>query len=245
MTQHTEFHLLTQNQSLKTNQMTVLAKWLGAYYSNVANTRKIKTTFRVIPLLKYKLLVITLAIFMQSCNKQVVSSKEIYNKEFKWKIVIPESFENVSVQEWAKIQNKGANAIEKTYDTEVTNQAKTIFVFKSDQMNYFESNYQPFDTAVDGSYSEYCLEITNMLYETFKTQMPNMKIDTVRTTEKIDGLAFKKFEVKLEFPDKKELHALMFSRLFGKRELSVNIMYVDKEKGKKMLESWTQSKFNK
>jgi hypothetical protein len=214
-------------------------------YSNAANTYKLKVGVKVTCLLRYTLLSTSLMISMQSCSEERSSNREIYNKEFKWKITIPENFKNVSSQEWTKMQNKGADAIENTYDTEVVNQAKTIFVFKSDQTNYFESNYQPFDIAIDGDYSKYCLEITNMLYETFDTQMPDTKIDTLRTIEKIDGLEFKKFEIKLQYPDERVLHAVMYSRLFDKKEFSVNIMYMDKEKGRKMLESWTQSKFNK
>jgi len=190
-------------------------------------------------------LLICLTILIQSCNGQTTPKKEIYNKDFNWTITIPKNFENVSSEQWAKIQNKGADAIEKTYDEKVINQAKTIFVFKSDQMNYFESNYQPFDTATDGNYLESCKNVNDVLYETFKTQMPDIKIDTTRTTEKIDNLEFQTFKMKVEYPNKMVLNVLMFSRLFDKKEFCVNIMYVDKLKGDQMLDSWTKSKFTK
>src|SRR5690606_1788507 len=148
-------------------------------------------------------------------------------------------------EEWAKMQNKGADAIEKTYNEEVVNQAKTIFVFKSDQLNYFESNYQPFDTAIDGDYLESCKNVNNMLYETFITQMPDIKIDSTSTVEKIDNLEFQTFKMKIEYPNKMTMNVLMFSRLFDKKEFTVNIMYVDKKKGEQMLDSWKKSKFTK
>jgi len=190
-------------------------------------------------------LIICLTILIQSCNGQTTPKKEIYNKDFNWTITIPENFENVSSEQWAKMQNKGADAIEKTYDEKVINQAKTIFVFKSDQMNYFESNYQPFDITIDGDYLESCKNVSEMLYETFITQMPDIKIDTTRTIEKIDNLQFQTFKMKVEYPNKMVLNVLMFSRLFDKKEFSVNIMYVDKLKGDQMLDSWTTSKFKK
>jgi len=56
-----------------------------------------------------------------------------HNKDFNWSIPIPKGFEKVADSSWAKMQEKGAAAIENTYDTKVDNQAKTIFVFKSDQ----------------------------------------------------------------------------------------------------------------
>lgn len=188
---------------------------------------------------------ICLTILIQSCSGQTTPKKEIHNKDFNWTITIPENFENVSSEEWKKIRNKGADAIEKTYEGEVINQTKTIFVFKSDQLNYFESNYQPFDTATDGDYLESCKNVNDMLYETFKTQMPDIKIDTIRSVEKIDGLEFQTFKMKVEYPNKMILNVLMFSRLFEKREFSVNMMFVDQIKGEKMLDSWKKSKFTK
>ena len=194
---------------------------------------------------KLKYLLICLTIIFQSCNGQTTPKKEIYNKDFNWTITIPENFQNVSAEEWEKMQNKGADAIEKTYDEEVINQSKTIFVFKNDQLNYFESNYQPFDTAIDGDYFESCKNVNNMLYETFITQLPDIKIDSVSTIEKIDNLEFQLFKMKVEYPNKMVLNVLMYSRLFDKKEFSVNIMYVDNNKGKQMLESWKKSKFTK
>lgn len=187
--------------------------------------------------------IIGLTIILQSCLGQTNSKKGIYNKEFNWTITIPENFDTVSAELWTKMQNKGADAFEKTYDEKIDNRAKTIFVFKSDQFNYFESNYQPFDTATDGNYLESCKNVNEMLYQTFITQMEGIKIDTVTLTEKIDNLEFQTLKMKVTYPNNMVLNVLMFSRLFDKKEFSVNIMYVDKTKGELMLNSWKKSKF--
>jgi hypothetical protein len=194
---------------------------------------------------KLTYLIVCLIITLQSCNGQTTAKREIYNKDFNWKITIPENFENVSAEDWTKMQNKGADAIEKTFEGEIINQSKTIFVFKSDQLNYFESNYQPFDVSIDGNYLESCKNVNEVLLETFKTQMPNAKIDTITTVEKIDNLEFQVFKMKIEYPNKMILNLLMYSRLFGKKEFSVNIMYVDNKKGQLMTEAWKNSKFLK
>lgn len=191
------------------------------------------------------LLIAGLIIFFQSCTGQKAPKQEIHNNDFNWTITIPENFESVSSADWEKLQKKGADAIEKTYEEEVVNQAKTIFIFRSDQLNYFESNYQPFDPDVDGDYLESCKTVKELLYETFMTQMPGVKIDTVTTVEKIDNLEFQTLTMKVEYPNKMVLNLLIFSRLFDKREFTVNIMYVDKLKGQKMIDSWRQSRFNK
>lgn len=190
-------------------------------------------------------LLVGMAFILQCCKGQTTPKKEIYNSDFKWTITIPENFKQVSSEDWAKLQQKGADAIEKTYDEEVVNRAKTIFVFKNDQLNYFESNYQPFDIDVDGDYLESCRNVDNILYETFIAQMPGIKVDTTRTTEHIDGLEFQTFKLTVEYPNKMVLHLLMFSRLFDKREFTVSISYVDKSKGEEMLNSWKKSKFER
>jgi hypothetical protein len=75
--------------------------------------------------------------------------------------------------------------------------------------------------------------------------MPGIKIDSVSAIEKIDNLEFQTFKMKVAYPNKMTLNVLMFSRLFDKKEFSVNIMYVDSKKGEQMLESWRKSKFSK
>ena len=41
-----------------------------------------------------------------SCHAQTADSNTIYNKDFKWTIVIPKDFVSVSTEEWSKVQNK-------------------------------------------------------------------------------------------------------------------------------------------
>jgi hypothetical protein len=195
-------------------------------------------------MIKTTYLIIALIIANQSCSGQNTPKIEITNKDFNWTITVPENFESVSSEDWAKVQNRGSDAIEKTYGKEIVNYSKTIFVFKSNQMNYFESNYQPFDPETDGDFLKICKAVNNMLYGTFKAQMPGVKIDTTSTVEKIDGLEFQRFTVKALYQNGMTMTMLMFNRLFGKREFTVNIMYVDKSKGDQMLDSWRKSKFN-
>ncbi len=191
-----------------------------------------------------KYILLALVTILASCNVQSqTKKKEVFNKDFNWTITIPENFETVAPEEWAKLQNKGVDAIEKTYDGKVENNAKTIFVFKSDQFNYFESNYQPFDSTKDGNYLESFRSVNDLFYGTFKSQMPNATLDSASATETISGLTFQTFRVTIHFPNKMVMDCWMFSRLFGKREFTVNIMTVDKQKQKALFDAWKNSTF--
>jgi hypothetical protein len=188
------------------------------------------------------------SVIFQSCKGKVETktpAREFYSEEFNWRIEIPEGFDTVSAEQWGKMQNRGADAIEKTYGGELENKSKTIFVTRSDQFNYFESNYQPFDTLTDGNYLETCKAVNNMVYGTFEAQMPGAQLDSSSSSDTIDGLKFQTFKVNITLPNKKIMEILMYSRLFGKKELSVNITTMDPEKRKFLFRAWKHSTFGK
>ena len=194
-----------------------------------------------------KLIYFTIAvtILTESCKNKVIPERTIFNEEFNWTITIPKDFENINAEEWAKVQNKGAEAIEKTYNQEIKDRPNTIFVFKNDKFNSFESNYQLYDTLVDGNYFETFKSLNEIIYQTFISQMPGTTIDTISSTEIIDSLMFLKNKMKIVYPNNMTLNVLTYNRLFGNKDLSVNIMYVNEDKGKQMIDSWKNSKFGK
>jgi hypothetical protein len=199
------------------------------------------------PYLKtFRHIVLAIVLFQAtSCHSQSASDPQLFHStEFNWTITIPKGFQKVPDTTWARLQNKGTTAIENTYDVKVENQAKTLFVFRSDQFHYFESNYQPFDPARDGPYEQLYDSVNSMLYGTFKAQMPNATLDSSTRRETVSGKEFHVFLLDIHITPQVTLHILMYCRLFGKKEFTVNIMYVDPAKGKALLDAWKGSTFN-
>jgi hypothetical protein len=198
-------------------------------------------------LMKYIFLLIASVVLSSgfSYGQEQPAGKQLYNPMFKWRITIPEGFENMSPKEYAGMQKKGADAIEKAYDSKVINQSKPIFVFKSDQMHYFESNYQPFNVKTDGSYAASCKNVGDVLYTTFAKQLPGVKMDTTYSAEVVDKLNFRVFKLDIFLPNDNVLTCYMFNRLFGNRDFSVVVMFVDRLKGEGMLNSFRSSTFAK
>jgi hypothetical protein len=157
--------------------------------------------------------------------------------------VIPEGFENVSSEKRKELEERGTAAIENTTGEKIDNQSKDIFVFESGELDYFESNYQPFDEAIDGPYLESVKQVNGLLYETFVSQMPGVEIDSSTSVENIAGLEFQTLRMKIDYPNKMTMRLEMYSRLFDNREFTVNIMYVDETKGHRMRDAWKNSKF--
>jgi hypothetical protein len=75
--------------------------------------------------------------------------------------------------------------------------------------------------------------------------MAGAKIERFNATEKIDGLEFHTFTVKVQLPNNMVMTMMMFNHLYGKKDLSVNIIYIDPTKGTEMLDSLRKSKFKK
>ena len=73
--------------------------------------------------------------------------------------------------------------------------------------------------------------------------MPNVKLDSSSSQETINGKVFQRFKVTIIFPNKMVMDFLMYSRLFASREFTVNIMTVDKDKQRVLLNAWRNSKF--
>jgi len=190
-------------------------------------------------------LFICLSTGFQFCVGQTTPKKEYYSKEFNWRITIPENFVSIDSAEMARIEVKGAAVMDKANNTKVENHATLLFSVKTDLMNHLDCSYQPFNPAVDGNYLETKQAINNMIYKTLTTQLQGVKVDTTTRIEKISNLEFNTFMTTVTYPNKMVLHSLMYYRLFGKREFSLNIVYKEDEKGQQMLNAWKNSTFGK
>lgn len=194
--------------------------------------------------MKKTILFITVILIAQICRGQVdTTERGVYCKEFKWKISIPEGFVNITPEQYAKLQQKGTEVLEKASNGKIENNTTRVFAFKTDQFHYFESNYQPFDPLKDGDFATSCRSVYDIIYAGLKKQLPEgTKMDSTISTEVIDHLIFQRFEMKLNL-NKLVLTMLMYNRLFDKKDLTISIFYADKSKGDLILNSWRNSKF--
>ena len=194
--------------------------------------------------MKFQKLIIPIFFLIGGCQNRYTSQPE--NKtieQFGWTITIPKNFRLLDDNEWGEIEKKGEAAIEKTFDAELINEAKTIFAYKNGQLNTLESNWQPFDMEIDGDYISSCYEVNGMVFQTMEAQIPNVKIDSSSSIQKIDGLDFHRFDMKIDLPNGIKMTTVGLNRLFGKKDLTINITYVEKKVGDILLASVLKSKF--
>ena len=192
----------------------------------------------MIPFFRSTCFVALLTLVVVNCAAQSESSRDTFVTEFNWTIKIPAGFEALAKSDVEKMKNRGMDALEKTVGAEITDYSTLIFSFRSNIFDYFEANYQHFDTKVDGNYEETSRLLGDVIYETFRTQMPDAKIDTARSVEMIDNLEFLKFHMKIVLSPKATLNMLMYDKLFENKFLTLNIMYIDEEKGEQLISAW-------
>jgi hypothetical protein len=96
----------------------------------------------------------------------------------------------------------------------------------------------------DGSFLKSCKGINDVLYTTFKKQIPGAKIDSASLITKINNLRFNTFILRIEISENVIFNVYSFSRLFLNKELCVNIMYLNNNKGDEMLDAWKNSTFS-
>ncbi|WKK78118.2 hypothetical protein QYS49_14355 [Marivirga salinae] len=110
-------------------------------------------------------------------------------------------------------------------------------------MNYLDSNYQPYDGKGGRYYVKSCKYVNDLLFQAWKAQVPNAVIDSSTSVQMISGLAFQTFKIEISYPQGITVHSLSYSRLFDKKEFSVNILYVDRKQGEKLINAWQNSVF--
>ncbi len=163
---------------------------------------------------------------------------------FGWTVTIPEEFDSVGKEEWERLQTRGMNALENTIGEELTVRPEVVFIFRKGQFNYFEANALPYEEIVDGDYLSGLQDVKKALCKTFQNQIPGVKLDSISSVETIDSLEFQKFILSIEFPNGLSMMFFHYCRLFGKVQLTANIVYIDERAGEKMLEAMKQSRFD-
>ena len=176
-------------------------------------------------------------LFAQSENED----NTFFSPEFNWHIQIPPGFEKMDPASWDL--QKGIQDSLQVDSLVLANAPKTILAFKSNDYNYFESNWQPYNSTVRGDYSDHCQAVAKQLYHTFAEQIPDAKIDTASSVQSIGALEFKKFVLKMTLPNGVTLSSHMFSRLFDDKEFSANLFYVNDEQGSLLMEAWLYCRF--
>jgi hypothetical protein len=192
---------------------------------------------------KYIYLSLTILFF----NCQQAEKRAFNNEMFGWKVSFPENFYDINKDKWTELKSNGEKLIVNDSNLNITDQSKTIFVIENGEFNRFESNYTLKKNFIEpnSTFEQSMKKINIVLYDSFKDKVPDAKIDSLTTFEKIDNLEFMKFEINTQFEDGLTIKSKSYKRLFYDKVLSINIIYMNEYEGNKIMESFINSKFEK
>jgi len=174
------------------------------------------------------------------------TKKEIINNgTFKWTISLPLGFDHINAEEWIDYKKKGESSIINNSGLKITDQSKPIFVIQNGEFNRFDANYTLVENfiAPNSTFTKTFKKLNSILFDNFKNKLPNAKIDTIISTEIIDELEFQKFEMNTHIENDVIIRSIGYRRLFKEKVLSINIIYLDENKGNRIMKSLMSSKF--
>jgi hypothetical protein len=192
-----------------------------------------------------RLFVVVLSFCLFGC-KEKYETKEHNFPEVGWTISLPTDFKMMDSAQIQQLNNKGATAIQNTYDTTIDfAQTKTLFSMTEGQYNYMTATLTAFNAERDGNWFENNEGLKVVLMETFRSQTPGVKIDSSSTTKNIGGLEFSVFQLDLVYPNKMKMRMNSYSRLHKGYDFGITMCYVDEAEGKKLENAVLTSKFIK
>ena len=191
-----------------------------------------------------KQLILLIIIIFSTSKSSCQDLKQLYSEEFNWRMNVPEGFTTVTKEKSAELDAKGKIALEKTLGQTIENNSIDIFRVQLDKQNYFQANYQPHDEKLNPDYLGNLSLLHKTIYQTFITQIPGVEIDSSTTTEYISKIKFVTYKMSMNIQNKATLNMYMFSSLFGKKDLTVSIVFLNEKAGRELLEAWRKSTFN-
>ena len=160
-----------------------------------------------------------------------------YFKEINWRVTLPESFVIIDALATEKLKEKGVALMEKANDLEVgaLDDLKDLISAKKDDFNYINATIRPYDAEEEGEFPLSTQMVKDAVYNSLLT-FPNVKLDSISSTIKLDNLTFEKFTVQVSINNQKYLTMVVLSKFYKGYDFGITYTYLD-EKSKMEIEN--------
>ena len=204
----------------------------------------------------FTLSILTIALLVNSCSNSLPEKKDYSkevdegsfsgntysNKVLGWEITFPETW---IVTEKKSLENADERSKAMVGDT--TTSTKTInrlLAFQKNYDNNFQSTREDFKGRDAASYHAIKNAVRKQVYFAYLDQRFN--VDTTSSSEKVDGVAFDCFEIKLfDQTGKKFATQLLYSTIRNESYFNVIINYSNEKDKATLLNTFRKSRFNK
>lgn len=164
------------------------------------------------------------------------------NETLGWKITFPETW---IVTSKSSLEAMDKRSKEVSGDAAVsTDGIERLLAFQKNFDNNFQSTREPFNGKGDAAYQQIKYSIREKLYLSYLDQ--KFSIDTVSSVQKIDGLDFDCFEIKLyDRNGERFATQLLYTKIIADNYFNVIINYSNEGDKMKMVECFKKSTFSK
>ncbi len=176
-------------------------------------------------------------------SAQVAKQTVLHSPLFKWSIEVPPGYDEVEPAVWDMQKGVIYDALDDS--AQWIEQARTVVAFKANDYHYFEANWKNYSEERQGNFGEHCQAVNEEMYRTFAAQLPDAKIDTASSTQLVGTTEFYRFTIRIELANGITLNSQLYSHLFGDKEFSANLFFVNEDYGRLLTEAWLFSKFDK
>lgn len=172
-----------------------------------------------------------------------VFEQNVYSSaELGWSMKIPEGWTVMNTDKMEKIQQTGMQAVEEVAGQVDDSGLKHLINFRKDQFNVFQSSSEPFQVNSLQEWYDNNQLLKDVIYQTYTNQ--GMIIDTSSNKQKIDGLEFELFHIKVFRKDSTLILSQdMYSRFINGLDFGVNLSYNNLKDKEVMKNAWLNSKF--
>jgi hypothetical protein len=185
-----------------------------------------------------------LLIFTISCAQQ--AGTKYFFPEVGWTITVPADFKNMDSSANAALNAKGQKTIEESNNMKVdVSQTKTFFSAIKAPHNYYSATITAYDPAKDGDFNVAVQSLKEVTYKTFKSQMPDAKIDSSTSAATIDGLVFDKHLITITTDGKVLFNMVMLLKYYKGYDFTISYLYMDEGTKGEIESSLNNSKFAK
>jgi hypothetical protein len=196
-----------------------------------------------------RIIVIILAnvVTLLSINNSAAQSPpvKLFLKEIGWTVTLPPCFNMLDSAEITSTQDRGKAMLEKANDVELNMSGLKTLASAKKGFNYFDATINSFDPEEDGNYEEAIGEAAVATYRSMAENLPDATIDSVTTSQVIDGLRFEKFEMTIKISPQVTMTMIVLSKYYKGFDFGISYLYLDEGTRKDFEEMFDKSRFAK
>jgi hypothetical protein len=183
------------------------------------------------------------AFYFFSCKGQD-KTKEFEFPKVGWTLYVPENSDLFTASQFDSLKIATEKKVNRSLGL---SQSDVLFIVKKDMYNFWGSTITALDTSNFKTWQSSYDNQKKAVIDVIKSNAPSISLlDTVSSTENIDGLTFQKFYLKTSYPSLNlTLENYWYYRLQNGLEFSINITFNNKDIGNSYLSLLRASKFDK